>query len=104
MRRLGLMPGFFAGLVIASPAASAGDAVTGEAIAQRWCVSCHLIDGGTARDTAPPFAALARDPTLTPGRLAAYLSDPHGGMKGMAFTRQEIDDLVAWIETGGSNH
>lgn len=97
MSRLGVMLICVAQWVIAN-AAAAGDAVAGKAIAQRGCVSCHLIDGGKSGDAAPPFAALARDPSLTPDRLAAFLTRPHGGMDGMTFTRREIDDLTAWID------
>lgn len=97
MSRLCVMLICVAQLGIANSAA-AGDAVTGKAIAQRGCVSCHLIEGGTSGDAAPPFAALARDPSLTPDHLAAFLTRPHGGMDGMTFTRQEIDDLLAYID------
>lgn len=79
--------------------AAAADAVVGKAIAQRWCASCHLISGSRARDTAPPFAAIANSPDITSDRLAAFLTRPHGGMPDLALTEREIDDLDAYIRT-----
>ncbi|WP_224008204.1 hypothetical protein [Aureimonas sp. SA4125] len=32
-----------------------------------------------------------------PGTLAGFLADPHPVMADMSLTRQEIDDLVAYI-------
>lgn len=85
--------------LLPEPAAAAGDAALGKAIAERWCASCHLIDGGPARDSVVPFRTIARQPQNTGGRLQAFLAEPHGGMTGMSFSRQQIDDLIAYIES-----
>ena len=74
--------------------------MAGKDLATQWCGSCHLVgDSGTAADSAPPFAALAKDPTVTPNRMSAFLTEPHGGMTGLSLSQQEIDDLVAYIES-----
>ena len=87
-------------LVIANgPVRAAGDPVSGKSIASRWCAQCHLVDGGRARDAAPPLPAIARDASWTDERLAAFLTKPHGGMRGFSFSRQEIDNLVAYIRS-----
>ena len=77
---------------------AAGDPVSGKDIASRWCAQCHL-DGGRARDAAPPLPAIARDVSWTDDRLAAFLTKPHGGVRGFSFSRQEIDNLVAYIRS-----
>jgi mono/diheme cytochrome c family protein len=89
----------FALALLPETAAAAGDAAAGKAIAERWCASCHLIDGGPARDSVLPFRTIARQPQNTAGRLQAFMAEPHGGMGGMSFSRQQIDDLIAYIES-----
>jgi mono/diheme cytochrome c family protein len=60
---------------------------------------CHLVDGGRTRSAAPPLPAIVRDVSWTDHRLAAFLTKPHGGMQGFSLSRQEIDDLVAYIRS-----
>ena len=98
MRTVLMLAGF---MLLSMPAASAaGDTAAGKDLATQWCASCHLIgDSGTASDGARPFAALAKDPKMSSDRLSAFLTEPHGGMPGLSLSRQEIDDLVAFIES-----
>ena len=87
-------------LVIANGSAqAASDPVSGKDIAGRWCAQCHLVDGGRARDAAPPLLAIARDVSWTDDRLAAFLTKPHGGRRGFSFSRQETNNLVAYIRS-----
>ena len=98
MRTALLLSGFM--LLLTSAANAAGDVAAGKDLAAQWCGSCHLVgDSGTAGDGAPPFVALAKDPGATTDRLSAFLTEPHGGMPELSLTRQEIDDLVAYIES-----
>ena len=87
--------------VLLSPSAhAAGDAAAGKDLATTWCSACHQMEGSsTAADAAPPFAAMARDPKVTPDRLRAFLVRPHGQMPELNLTRQEIENLVAYIES-----
>jgi cytochrome c2 len=78
---------------------AASDPVSGKDIARRWCAQCHLVDGGRARDAAPPLPAIARDVSWTEDRLAAFLTKPHGGRRGFSFSQQEVDNLVAYIRS-----
>ena len=90
------------GAGIAAPARceTAGDAIAGRAIAERWCVGCHLIDGAVeTSDAAVPLAALARRPRYESNALAAFLTVPHGGMPDLSLTQREIADLIAFVET-----
>jgi mono/diheme cytochrome c family protein len=87
--------------VLLSPSArAAGDAAAGKDLATTWCSACHLMEGGqTTADGARPFAAMARDPKVTADRLHAFLVKPHGQMPELNLTRQEIENLVAYIES-----
>ena len=85
-------------MALAPAPATAGDAGSGRALAEKWCTSCHLIgpsDRGS--DTAPPFAVIAADPEKTPDHLTTWLSTPHTTMPLMPLDRRNIDDLVAYI-------
>lgn len=98
MRTISLLAGF---LLLSMPAAGAeGDAAAGKDLATQWCASCHLVgDSSTTTDGGRPFAALAKDPNATPDRLFVFLTQPHGGMRELSLSRQEIDDLIAYIES-----
>jgi mono/diheme cytochrome c family protein len=81
--------------------AHAQTADEGQALAVRWCASCHLIDRAarSGADPAPPFRALANDPAYTPTRLKGWLADPHPPMPNLNLTRREIDALTAYIRS-----
>jgi mono/diheme cytochrome c family protein len=95
---LGLICG---GLVaVAAPASAAGDAQAGHALAQVWCSSCHVVDtSGQGRDTAPPFAAIAKQRAADRAWLRGWLTSPHPPMPNFNLSRKEIDDLIAYLES-----
>lgn len=69
-------------------------------IARTWCTSCHLVEpGGPAVDAGPPFSDVARDPGRTPERLRAWLADPHPPMPDLNLSRDEIDAILAYLES-----
>ncbi len=82
-----------------APARAAGDAQAGHQLAKQWCNTCHVIEpSGAGPDTAPPFPAIAR------GRkdrswVRAWLAAPHPPMPNLSLTRQEIDDVVAYLDS-----
>lgn len=83
-----------------STASAAGSAVAGKRLAQQWCVSCHQIEpNGPAKDSAPPFASLGVQKGKDPGWIRAWLTDPHPPMKGINLSRQQIDDVVAYLQS-----
>ena len=85
-------------LMLAAQAQAAGDAVQGKATAERWCATCHVVaPGGSGADVAPNFAAIARQRDET--YLRGFLSSPHPPMPRFELSRQDIDDLVAYIGT-----
>ena len=71
----------------------------GHKLAQQWCTGCHIIEPGTtsASDVAPPFPKIAQDKRLTPDQLRVWLTNPHPPMPNLSLTREEIDNLVAYI-------
>lgn len=84
-----------------APKGPRGDPQNGEALAKRWCASCHVIskDQTRALDGARPFAAIAQSPDFSVDQLAFFLLDPHPVMPNMTLSRNEARDLAAYIAT-----
>ncbi len=82
-------------------AARAGDTVEGGRLARQWCTECHLIGpaDNLAVAAAPSFWELANDAKKTPDYLRVFLIQPHEPMPPLGLSRQEIDDLVAYIQS-----
>jgi mono/diheme cytochrome c family protein len=88
-----------AGLLTAMPA-QAFEAEMGHALARLWCASCHQVEpGGGTSDVVPGFQVIADDPARTPERLRAWLNDPHPPMPKLSLTRQEIDAILAYLDS-----
>jgi mono/diheme cytochrome c family protein len=89
-----------AGALVATPPAAAADPADGRLLARQWCVSCHAVEpGGPSPDAGPAFAALAKDPAVTPDRLRGWLVAPHPPMPDMSLSRREIESIVSYIES-----
>jgi mono/diheme cytochrome c family protein len=87
-----------AAILAAPPTLAAGDPETGKALATAWCSGCHAVEtAGT--DAAPPLSAIANRPGSSPDYLFGWLSDPHPPMPQLSLTRQEIADLIAYLQT-----
>jgi len=85
-------------LFAAGHAIAAGDVAQGRATAQRWCATCHAVEPtGRGADVAPSFVTIAqrRDTNY----LRGFLSRPHPPMPRFELSRQDIDDLIAFIES-----
>jgi len=85
--------------IAAKQTAAAADATNGKALAQRWCVSCHVIspDQKSATTDAPPFSAIAAKPDFDASKLAFFLLDPHPKMPNFGLSREAAADLAAYI-------
>ena len=82
------------------PASAASDAASGLALAQRWCTGCHVVAAsGSGGDSAPPFSTIAKRPNQSAGALRAWLAEPHPPMPNLGLSRQQIDDIVAYLES-----
>ena len=95
----GALPVMFA--IVASLPANAGNSTSGARLAQQWCANCHVVDrkgGATIAQGPPSFTAIARS-GITAAQLRVFLSHPHGAMPDLSLSRDEIDDLVAYIST-----
>ncbi len=76
------------------------DPVIGESLARQWCSSCHEVGHRRVMsDGAPAFKAVARERGMTRDRLRNWLADPHPPMPNLALARQDIEDLIDYIET-----
>ncbi len=76
------------------------DAAAGGALAEKWCTACHVVGPTQNQGTstgAPPFAAVADMKSTTAMALRAFLQTPHWRMPDLHLTRDEIDDIAAYI-------
>jgi mono/diheme cytochrome c family protein len=81
-------------------AQDAGDTVAGRKLAHTWCDSCHVVDPAQQRGAsngAPSFAAVANMTSTTFLGLEAFLQTPHDRMPDLHLSRDEIDDVAAYI-------
>lgn len=77
-----------------------GDTIAGREAAMRLCAGCHAVSQGqvgSATDAAPPFIALARNPTVTELSLPAFLRTPHARMPSVALSPGEIADITSYV-------
>jgi mono/diheme cytochrome c family protein len=104
LRRAGRLVGPVAVLlaVWASPghAQDIGDVDAGRQLAETWCANCHVVTTAQAQGTstgAPSFRAVAAQQSITPMALSVWLQTPHHRMPDLHLTRNEIDDVSAYI-------
>jgi cytochrome c len=97
-RSLWLIP--LAALSMAPAAHAAGDPETGRALAQQWCTACHVVDlEGHGTDAAPALPVLLSDDLRTADELRGWLAAPHPPMPDLDLTRQEIENIIAYLES-----
>ena len=78
----------------------AGDLEAGRTFALKSCSECHVVDDTRqvrASDSVPSFAAIAGDRKATAKTLRTFLQAPHGQMPDFILTREEIDNVIAYI-------
>ena len=79
-----------------------GSASEGHRLADAWCKDCHAIEATTAGTTgaanaAPPFTAIANQPSTTELSLKVFLRSSHRSMPNLVITPDQADDLVNYI-------
>ena len=80
--------------------AASGNAEAGRQLATRSCSSCHAIEAATrVTDGAPPFSAIAKTNKERPAWIRGWLMSPHPPMPSISLSRQQIDDIVAYLGT-----
>jgi mono/diheme cytochrome c family protein len=85
----------------ASQPAFAAHADNGSRLAQRWCASCHVVSSSQSKgsDATPSFASIAQRADFNAEKLAFFLLHPHPIMPNMSLSRQEAQDIAAYIAT-----
>lgn len=68
---------------------------SGANLAQDWCAECHGL-GPVASDAAPTFTMIAR---RDPAALRTFLSRPHPPMPPLVLSNDEIDALIAYLQS-----
>ena len=80
--------------------AAAGNAEAGRQFVMRSCSSCHATEEArTATDNAPPFSVVAKTNKDNPAWIRGWLMAPHPPMPNISLSRQQIDDVVAYLST-----
>jgi len=77
-----------------------GDVAGGKDLFVRSCSTCHAQGGKqNAADTAPPLSFMARDSKDRPAFIRGWLMDPHPPMPGIMLSRQQINDIIAYLNS-----
>jgi mono/diheme cytochrome c family protein len=79
---------------------SAQDITRGRDLAARWCANCHVVERSPVTapaDGLPTFPALANQAGQSPDHLRAAMNPQHSRMPDFALSKQQQDDLVAYI-------
>jgi mono/diheme cytochrome c family protein len=85
--------------LLSLPVHAAGNAAAGHQLAKQWCNTCHVVEeSGAGPDTAPPFPVIAQK-RKDRAWVRAWLVSPHPPMPNLNLTRQEIDDVVAYLDS-----
>ena len=90
-----------------------GSIVQGRFAAERWCASCHEVDGVApgVQAGAPSFAAIAARPDVTRASLLDFMDETHPvysvgapiDMPTDVLYEREKADLIAYILSLGPN-
>ena len=70
-------------------------------MAEQWCSACHLVSPTQkqANVDVPTFASIARRLPGEADVLAGFIANPHPPMPNLNLSRQDIQDLLAYIAT-----
>ena len=77
------------------------------AIAQARCATCHLLGkeiGRSANESAPSFARIADIPGMTATALRAALNTSHHTMTNLVVEGDEVDSIIAYIQSLKTGH
>jgi mono/diheme cytochrome c family protein len=76
-----------------------GNIASGRFIAESWCTRCHQIDLDELAPLPypPSFVEIANMPSTTALTINVFLRTSHEVMPNYRLSREEIDDVVAFI-------
>ncbi len=100
MRRSVLLTAFAAlALVAHSTSGYSADARRGEQFARHVCATCHVVASEASSDAnAPSFRSIAVSEQFHK-KGVAWLWERHPKMPNLATTREELDDVEAYIKS-----
>lgn len=85
---------------LAAPAYGAGNAEAGRQLVTKSCTACHAPNATTfATDGAPPLSFISKDNKERPAWIRGWLMDPHPPMPGIMLSRQQIEDIIAYLNS-----
>ena len=85
-------------IVCGTAVASAQDVKRGEALSERWCVTCHIVaPNAQGGDAGPSFQSVANRENQTEGGITAWLFEPHPPMPDLKLSPAEFRDIAAYI-------
>ncbi len=67
-----------------------------------WCNACHVTGTGDAEsgmDSAPAFVNLTPLVRANPDHYRTFLTKPHGPMREITLSRDEIEAVIAYISS-----
>ena len=93
-----------AALVITGPVLSQelGSAKQGQALAETVCSECHAVKPGAVRspfEHAPTFESIAKMPGMTPTAIRVWLRSAHREMPNIMLQPDEVDNVIAYLQT-----
>jgi cytochrome c2 len=77
-------------------------AESGLELAQKFCKACHIVaaDGSQTAPVGPPsFPSIANKRGQTADRIVGALVAPHPPMPDMHLTNDEMQDIIAYLDT-----
>ena len=87
-------------LSYAPPVWAAANADAGRQLVERSCSSCHATTTAkSATDGAPSLSFIAKDNKARPAWVRGWLMEPHPPMPNISLSRQQIDDVIAYLGT-----
>lgn len=90
----------FVFLVASAYAQPVGNAAQGRKIIDRICIECHAVTDEEARNRsnrAASFQTIANTPGMTPLALSVWFRTPHREMPNIILSKDEREDLIAFI-------
>ena len=102
--RIAALISFAALIAFPGFAEAAGSPEAGRQLVTRSCSSCHATESSaTATDNAPPFSAVAKTNKENPAWIRGWLMSPHPPMPNISLSRQQIDDIIAYLSSLPTN-
>jgi len=96
---IGIIALLIAGWLQVAQKAAAGDAIRGQELAAIWCRSCHLPGENRPASfvVAPPLEEVAQRSSVDAKHVAQLLLSPHPAMPDRGLSRDEADDIAAYL-------